>query len=169
MIVCIFSPFFEKTGGEETFGTMQSVIFHRSPKRLCQIKRWHIRLFATMKDFCRRSMPPKTCGHKKMYRLLLWGAPSVASGGTLLPPCLLPLAPLPSGATSHAFSIATAARPRTNALTLDPPGSGHDSAASYSVASLCPLPFPLSHCGICLPFPSRWGSCALRLRSPHHA
>ena len=67
--------------------------------------------------FGRRSMPPKTMPARITIDSAL-GRSSVASGGTPFPPCLIACSP--SGYQSPSHSSHTAARPRTNAVTLDP-------------------------------------------------
>ena len=46
---------------------------------------------------------------------------------------------------------------------------GCDFRLPIRSAAAAPARFHASHCGARLPFPSRRGSCALRLRSPRHA
>lgn len=95
------------------------------------------------------------------------GRSSVAGGGSLFPPCLPAISP-PSPAISNAFALSPAARPRTNALTLDaPPRSGF--RASYSVARLLAR-LSLSLIAARPSLSNRYGVRApLRSHSPRHA
>lgn len=118
-----------------------------------------------MPVFGRRSMPPKTVPAFN-YTRLCFGA-LLGSERRHPPPSLLDSLTPP--AINHPpLSSHTAARPRTNALTLDPRRarviSGFPSGRRLLARAL-----PLSHCGALPLFPSLRGSCSLRSRSPRHA
>ena len=99
--------------------------------------------------FGRRSMPPKTSRDRITIDSAL-GRSSVASGGIPLPPCLIACSP--SGYQSPSHSTHAAARPRTNALTLDSSPRERFSGFLFG-RRLLARALPLSHCGA-TPVPS---------------
>lgn len=115
--------------------------------------------------FGRRSMPPKTMPARITLDSAL-GRSSVASGGTPFPPCLIAFSP--SGYQSPSHSTHAAARPRTNALTLDP-SPRERFPASYSVAGYSRGLSLSLIAALRLRSPSLRGSCSLRSHSPRHA
>lgn len=108
---------------------------------------------------------PKPCRHLITLDSAL-GRSSVASGGNPFPPCLIAFPP--QAINPPPTSTRSAARPRTNAVTLDAtPGERFSPLPTRSRG--CSPGVPLSHCGALLLFPSLRGSCSLRSRSPRHA
>lgn len=83
----------------------------RVQKRLCEIKRSHVRLFSLQMVFCRRSMPAKTKPAKKMFCVSL-GRSSFMGGDH-------PRAAASSRKPLQPLSSPLAAHTRPNALTLD--------------------------------------------------
>ena len=82
------------------------------------------------------------------------GRSSVTGGGFLFPPCLRPLLPL-RVRNLQPFVLATAARPRPSAVTLEPLRLASETGASYSVAPLVARRFPrfsLRRASLAFPF-----------------
>ena len=97
-----------------------------------------------------------------------WGAPRLRAAAPL--PALLAVRVSPATAGNLLpLGSPPAARPRPNAVTLDPQIVRARFRASYSVARCARIISPLSHCGALLPFPSQRGSGSLRSPSPRHA
>lgn len=115
--------------------------------------------------FGRRSMPPKTSRDRITLDSAL-GRSSVASGGCPFPPCLIACSP--SGYQSPSHTTHAAARPRTNALTLNP-SPRERFPASYSVAGYSRGLSLSLIAALRLRLPSLRGSCSLRSHSPRHA
>lgn len=90
-------PFFEKTGGEKTFKTMQNV--SKCAKSSMSDKTLTYTTIYPTWRFCRRSMSAKL-GRPEICISVSLGRSSIAGGGSLFPPCLRAFSP--SGAQSPA-------------------------------------------------------------------